>query len=331
MILGLALTTIGVDVLTGQPRFTFGSTEMLSGIGIIPALIGIFAVAEILRICSAQRKSPPALQGTVGNIFKDVWGTFRKYWLQFLRGNFIGIGVGALPGAGSDIGAWITYAVCKKSSKTPEKFGKGHVEGIVEATAANNSGLAAEWIPAMVFGIPGSTITAMVIGVLIMKDMQPGPTVFIYSPELIYGTFITFFVANFLMIIFGFFAIKGFKHILKIPPEVLMPTILMFCIIGSFSMNNSGFGIVVMLILGLFSYILEENGFPTAPMVLAMVLGEILEQNFLTSMIKSHGNPVDFFSRPIAGTFGVLTILIWVLPLIRWLKERRKPVAELID
>ena len=331
MILGLALTTIGVDVLTGQPRFTFGSTEMLSGIGIIPALIGIFAVTEILRICSAQRKSPPALQGTVGNIFKDVWGTFRKYWSQFLRGNFIGIGVGALPGAGSDIGAWITYAVCKKFSKTPEKFGKGHVEGIVEATAANNSGLAAEWIPAMVFGIPGSTITAMVIGVLIMKDMQPGPTVFIYSPELIYGTFITFFVANFLMIIFGYFAIKGFKHILKIPPEVLMPTILIFCIIGSFSMNNSVFGIVVMLILGLFCYILEENGFPTAPMVLAMVLGEILEQNFLTSMIKSNGNPIEFFSRPIAGTFGILTILIWLLPLIKWLKERRKPVTELID
>jgi len=148
---------------------------------------------------------------------------------------------------------------------------------------------------------------------------------------LIYGTFITFFVANILMIFFGFFAIKGFKHILKIPPQVLMPTILMFCIIGSFAMNNSVFGIVVMLTLGVISYIMEENGFPMAPLILAMVLGTILEQNLLTSMIKSGGNPIDFVSRPIAGSFAVITIIIWSLPLIKWLKRRRKPVTESID
>ncbi len=328
MVLGLAITTIGVDVLAGQPRFTFGVTAMLEGIGIIPALIGVFAVSEILRICSAQRSSPPPVQIRVGNIFKDIGKVFRQYWFQFMRGNAIGIGIGALPGAGSDIGAWIAYAVSKRFSKQPEKFGKGHIEGIVEATAANNAGLAAEWIPALVFGIPGSTITAMVIGVLIMKDMQPGPTVFLNHPELIYGTFITFFVANILMIFFGFLAIKSFKHILKIPTAVLMPTILMFCVIGSFAMNNSVFGIVVMLVLGLVSYVMEENGFPTAPLILAMVLGAILEQNFLTSMIKSGGNPIDFISRPIAGVLAVITITIWVLPAFAWLRRRRLRQAK---
>jgi TctA family transporter len=328
MLLGLAITTIGVDVLAGQPRFTFGVTAMLEGIGIIPALIGVFAVSEILRICSAQRSSPPPVQMRVGNIFKDIGKVFRQYWFQFMRGNVIGIGIGALPGAGSDIGAWIAYAVSKRFSKQPEKFGKGHIEGIVEATAANNSGLAAEWIPALVFGIPGSTITAMVIGVLIMKGMQPGPTVFLNHPELIYGTFITFFVANILMFFFGFLAIKSFKHILKIPTEVLMPTILMFCIIGSFAMNNSVFGIVVMLVLGLISYVMEENGFPTAPLILAMVLGTILEQNFVTSMIKSGGNPIDFISRPIAGVLAVITITIWLLPVFAWLKRRRIRLAK---
>ena len=178
------------------------------------------------------------------------------------------------------------------------------------------------------FGIPGSTITAMVIGVLIMKGMQPGPTVFLNHPELIYGTFITFFVANILMIFFGFLAIKSFKHILKIPTAVLMPTILMFCIIGSFAMNNSVFGIVVMLVLGLVSYVMEENGFPTAPLILAMVLGAILEQNFLTSMIKSGGNPIDFISRPIAGVLAVITITIWFLPAFAWLRRRRLRQAK---
>lgn len=322
MLLGLSITTIGFDILAGQARFTFGITEMLAGISIIPALIGVFAVSEILRIVSAQKSSPPPANMSIGNIFRGIGQVFRRYWLQFLRGNAIGIGVGALPGAGSDIGAWIAYVVSRRFSKEPEKFGTGHLEGIVEATAANNAGLAAEWIPALVFGIPGSTITAMVIGLLIMKDMQPGPTVFLYHPELIYAVFITFFVANIFMILFGFFAIKSFNQILRIPYNVLMPIILIFCIVGSFAMNNSIFGVVVMLVFGLVSYIMEENGFLTAPLILAMVLGTILEQNFMTSIIKSGGNLIEFFSRPTAGVLAVITIAIWLMPAVAWLRRR---------
>jgi putative tricarboxylic transport membrane protein len=332
LLIGLALTTIGLDIMAGQPRFTFGVTEMLAGIGIIPALIGVFAVSQILRDVSANRPMPPLSDAKLGNIFRGLGVVFRTYWLQFMRGNSVGIAIGALPGAGSDVGAWIAYAISKRFSREPHKFGKGHVEGIVESTAANNAGLAAEWIPALVFGVPGSTITALVIGMLIIKDMKPGPTLFLYHPELVYGLFLTFFVANIMMIGLGFVAIRYFRHILRIPHHTLMPIILLFCIVGSFAMNNSVFGVIVMLVLGIVAYVMEENEFPIAPLILAMVLGQLLEQNFLISMIKSDGNVMAFFRRPIAGALGVVTIAIWLVPLAmsalkRSQAGRRAPIA----
>ena len=173
--------------------------------------------------------------------------------------------VGVLPGAGADIGAWVAYATSKKTSKTPEKFGTGHLEGLVDAGAANNAGLSGAWVPAIVFGIPGDSITAIVIGVLYMKGMNPGPTVFLNDPHLIYAVFIVFILANLALLPLGYALIKLSEHILRVPRHVLMPIILMFCIVGSFAINNTGFGVVIMLVLGLMAYVMEENGFPVAP------------------------------------------------------------------
>lgn len=317
LFLGLFITTIGYDSITGQPRFTFGSTELLAGIHVIPVLIGLFAVSEIMRRVSSTTPPAAAYNGRIGNIYKGIFKVWREHIPNFLRGNAIGVVVGALPGAGADIAAWLAYAISKKFSKTPEKFGTGHMEGIIESTSANNSALASAWIPAFVFGIPGDVTTAMVIGILYIKDLKPGPTTFLHHPEVIYSIFICFAIANVFMLILGYFSIKTFRHILRIPPFMLLPVILVFCIVGAFSINNSLFGVAIMLVFGLLGYIMEENDFPISPMLLAIVLGNLLEKNFIISMVKSNGNFMDFFNRPIAGSLAAVAILIWVFPIIR--------------
>ena len=270
--------------------------------------------------------SPPAelVVEQVGNVLKGQWALARKYPVQILRGSVLGTAVGALPGAGADIAAWMSYGMSKKLSKEPEKFGTGHVEGIVESGSANNSALAGAWIPALVFGIPGDSITAIVIGVLYMKNMNPGPSLFTTNPQNIYAVFLIFILANIIMIPLGILCIKVARRILKVPRNILMPIILMFCVVGTFAINNSLFSVGVMLAAGLVAYVLEENQFPIAPAILGVVLGGMLEENFITSMIKSDGNLGAFFSRPIAAGLAVITILIWVVPtLLKVLRRSR--------
>ncbi len=316
LFLGLLVACVGLGNPAGFPRFTFGNTEMTGGIGMISMMIGMFAISEIIRYMVDT--SPPAelVVEQVGNVLKGQWKLAKKYPVQILRGSVLGTAVGALPGAGADIAAWMSYAVSKKFSKEPEKFGTGHVEGIVESGSANNSALAGAWIPALVFGIPGDSITAIVIGVLYMKNMNPGPSLFTNNPQNIYAIFLIFVLANIIMIPLGILCIKASRRILKVPRNILMPIILLFCVVGTFAINNSLFEIGVMLVAGLVAYLLEENDFPIAPAILGVVLGGMLEENFITSMIKSDGNLLAFVGRPIAATLAAVTALVWVMPLV---------------
>lgn len=323
LFLGLLVACVGLGNPAGFPRFTFGSTEMSGGIGMIAMMIGMFAISEIIRY--VVDTSPPAelVVEEVGGVLKGQWALAKKYPKQILRGSVLGTAVGALPGAGADIAAWMSYAMSKKFSKEPEKFGTGHVEGIVESGSANNSALAGAWIPALVFGIPGDSITAIVIGVLYMKNMNPGPTLFTTNPQNIYAVFLLFILANLIMIPLGILCIKVAKRILKVPREILMPMILLFCVVGTFAINNSVFQIGVMLVAGILAYLLEANKFPTAPAILGVVLGGMLEENFITSMIKSNGDLTAFVARPIALSLAILTALVWFAPLL--LRMLRKP------
>jgi putative tricarboxylic transport membrane protein len=327
LLIGLFIATIGIDITAGHPRFTFGSVELMGGVSFIPAMIGMFAISEVLRYVASSHERRPLPQQRIGNVFKGLGPVLARYKVNLVRGSVLGTAVGILPGAGADIAAWITYAMAKRFSKEPEKFGTGHVEGLVDAGAANNGALAGAWVPALVFGIPGDSITAIVIGVLYMKGMNPGPTVFLAQPELIYAVFIAFFVANVALIPLGFAAIRMSRQILHMPQRVLMPIILLFCIVGSFAINNSVFGVTVMLILGVMAYLMEENGFPVAPTILGIVLGPMLEDNFMSSMIKSNGDLLAFFSRPIAAVLGALFILLWLLPLVGALRRRSRGIA----
>ncbi|MGO4170930.1 tripartite tricarboxylate transporter permease [Bosea sp. TAF32] len=329
LFVGLAIGCIGIDPAAGQPRFTFGNVDLLSGINFIPTLIGMFAVSELLRGAVSMEAGATMVKQQVGNMLAGVGAVWRKYWRNFFRGSILGTVIGALPGAGADIAAWVSYAVSKKLSKEPEKFGTGHIEGIVDSTSANNSALGGAWIPALVFGIPGDSITAIVIGVLYMKGMNPGPSVFLQTPELIYAVFIIFILANILMFPLGWAAIKSAKQILRVPRNILLPIILIFCMVGSFAMTNSLYGVVLMVVMGVFGWLLEEHGVPVAPLILGLVLGEMLEQNFMTSMIKSDGSFLVFFERPIAGVLGVSTLVIWGLMVWRLLPFGRRPAGAL--
>ena len=324
LLLGLLVASVGLDNPAAFPRFTFGNAELAGGLTLIPMMIGMFAVSEILRNASSIEEPWEMAKVQVGNIFTGMGGLIRKYPMAILRGSTLGTLIGALPGAGADIAAWMSYAMSKKFSKEPEKFGTGHVEGIVEAGAANNSALAGAWIPALVFGIPGDSITAIVIGVLYIKGLNPGPTAFMENAPSIYAIFIVFVLANLLMLPLGVAAIKGAKQILRVPRDVLMPVILLFCIVGSFAINNSIFGVLLMLVFGVVAWLMEENGFPVAPAILGIVLGAMLEENFISSMIKADGQFVAFVERPIAGTLGVATLLVWLFPLLAYFHRRHK-------
>jgi putative tricarboxylic transport membrane protein len=274
-------------------------------------------VSEIIRNVATIDQPWTMAQAHIGNVFKGMWQLTRRYWLSLIRGSALGTAIGALPGAGADIAAWMSYAMSKRFSREPEKFGTGHVEGIIEAGASNNSALAGAWIPALVFGIPGDSITAIVIGVLYIKGLNPGPTIFMHNAVAIYAIFMVFILANLLMLPLGWAAIKGAKQLLRAPRDVLMPVILLFCVVGAFAINNSLFGVVLMLAFGVVGYVMEENGFPVAPAILGMVLGAMLEENFISSMIKADGRLIAFFERPIAGGLGILTIAVLSVPLIR--------------
>ena len=322
LLIGLMISVVGLENPAGAPRYTFGNAEMMGGIPLIPLMIGMFAVSEILRFAVVVAKPEMATDRPFGNVFKGMGALLKKYPLQLFRGSVLGTAVGALPGAGADIAAWMSYAMSKRFSKEPQKFGTGHVEGIVESGAANNAALGGAWIPALVFGIPGDSITAIAIGVLYLKDMNPGPTLFVNNPQNIYAVFIVFILAQLLMLPFGWGAIKVAKQILRIPAALLMPLILLFCIVGSFAINNSLFGVVVMLIAGVLGFFMERWGFPVAPTILGVVLGTMLEEHFFSSLIKADGNFLVFFERPIAGTLGVLCLLIWLWPVARMLRAR---------
>lgn len=323
LFVGLCAALVGQNNPTGEARYTFGSVELLAGIQFIPAMIGLFAMSEVFRyyVHPAVRRAPQAVRGS---ILRVQLGNLRRYPWQSLRGASLGTAIGALPGAGADIAAWIAYAVSKKMSRTPEKYGKGHIEGIIEAGASNNGAISGAWIPALVFGIPGDSITAIVIGVLYVKGVNPGPTIFIMHPQVIYAVFMVFLLANLLMLPLGWVMIRMASRVLSVPQNILMPIILLFCLTGSFAINNSAAGILIMLVFGVIGFAMEENNIPIAPAILGIVLGPMLERNFVTSMIKAHGSPLGFFDRPIAAGLGIAVIGIWLLPvLLRRLRRER--------
>jgi TctA family transporter len=324
LMLGLLLATVGRDYTTSFPRFTFDDPELLDGIPFVPALIGFFALPEIIRtmLAPAGVGDTPPVGGM--RIFRGMGAAMIRWRWNFLRSGLIGTFVGALPGGGADTAAWAAYGMSRRLSRDPKAWDKDGVEGIVDATSANNASLSGAWIPALVFAIPGDTITAIAIGVLYLKNVTPGPSIFLENAHVLYGVFISFFLANLLMIPLGWLAIRAAVPLLRVPRRLLMAPLLLFACVGAFAVDNSLYGISVMLACGLLGTWMEDNGYPIGPAVLGMVMGRLVEENLMTSLIKVQGDLTRFFERPVATALAVFTVLIWLWPLARWLRGLRR-------
>ena len=325
MLLGLLISCIGMENPAGTPRFTFGLTDLLGGIEPIPALVGVFAVSEVMR--AMVTPEPPKLpKRKFGSILANQWMLTKKYQWPMWRGNIIGIIIGVLPGAGADMAAWVSYAMSKRFSKEPEKFGTGHPEGLVEAGASNNASLASGWVPSLLFGIPGDTITAIAIGVLYMKGLNPGPTLFTERASSMYALYIIFIIANIIMIPLGIMMIRAASLILRAPRAAVMPVIILLCAVGTFATGNNLFAVVLVGLFGILGFVMERNGYPVAALVLGIVMGSMVEQNFITSLIKSDGDVLPFFERPVSSVLAALTFsaLLWPAGVWIWNRSRAR-------
>jgi putative tricarboxylic transport membrane protein len=319
LLFGLFLSTVGMDGVTGTPRFNLGLTELMGGLNFIPIMIGMFAVCEILRnlVSDAAGARVPDAPQAVGRVLAGVGGLLLRYRRNVVRGSATGTLIGVLPGAGGDLGAWISYAMARRFSKTPEKFGTGHPEGVIEAGASNNAALSGAWVPTLVFGIPGDAVTAIAVGVLVMKGLNPGPQLFEAQAPTLYAIYLVFIVANLALLPLGWLAIRLATPLLRIPRHQLSAVILLCCVVGSFAINNSAFDIGVMLVFGVVAFALDRLAVPIGPIILGLVLGPMVERNFLTSMVIADGRLAGFFERPIAAFLGVTAIAVWVLVLSR--------------
>jgi TctA family transporter len=322
MLLGLLVSCIGMENPAGAPRFTFGMPDLLGGIEPLPALVGVFALSEVMRAL-ATFEPPPLPKRQFGSILAGQWQLTKIYQWPMWRGNVIGIIIGVLPGAGADMAAWVSYAMAKRFSKTPEKFGTGHPEGLVEAGASNNASLASGWVPALLFGIPGDTITAIAIGVLYMKGLNPGPTLFTERASSMYALYIIFILANIIMIPLGIIMIRLAATVLRAPRASIMPIILMLCAVGAFATGNNLFAVLLVGFFGVLGYIMERNGYPVAALVLGIVMGSMVEQSFVTSLIKSDNSLLPFIERPISGVLAAITAGALLWPVGAWLLRRR--------
>jgi len=278
-LLGLLISTIGIDITTGYPRFTFGNIELMGGISFIPAMIGLFGI------------------------------TFRKFFIV-IKSSVIGTFIGALPGAGADIAAWVAYGVEKKTSKRSDEFGTGIVDGVIAPTSANNAALGGTWIPALVFGIPGDTITAIVLGAMLMYGLRPGPLIFQENADLVQGIFTIAIVAQIILLFVGYLGIKAYSYLLKMKTSIVLAAVVIFSMIGSYAIRNSFFDIYVMLIFGVIGYLLEKIKVPLAPMILGIILGPMIEDNLRVGLTKTSGNWLPFFDRPIS--IALISFILFV-------------------
>ena len=322
MAMGLIFACVGIDVTTGYPRFTFGSTELMGGIGFIPAMIGLFGLSEAFKSAlSPQTFNTAAITEKISISFQLVGKILYKFKLLIIRSSIIGNLIGALPGAGADIGAWVSYGMAKKLSKRSGEFGTGIEEGIIAPTSANNAALGGTWIPALVFGIPGDTITAIVLGAMMMYGLKPGPLIFQQNAFLVKQIFCIAIVSQFFLLVIGWLGIRIYTYFFKFPRSVVLVGILIFSMVGSYALRSSLFDVGIMLFFGVLGYIMERYGIPLPPLILGLILGPMIEDNLRVGLVKSDGSLLPFFTRSISLTLAILLMIIFFWEyIVRFLK-----------
>lgn len=318
--LGVLIAMVGLDPMTNDPRLTFNQIGLMSGLPIIPILVGMFGLTRVFTYLTTESCHPiPHNQDVVGLL--PTWRELRQISKSTLQGSLTGTMIGALPGAGPAIAAVLSYNIEEKTStKLDEKgraFGEGRIDGIAAPEAANNSTTGGALIPLLTFGIPGSAGVAILMGAFMMYNMTPGPLFFINHKEIVYGIYLSMIVANIFILIMCLSSIKLFVKALYLPMRYLMPTILVLCIIGTYSVHNNPFHIVLMVIFGFIGYLFDRASIPPLPMILGLILGPIIESSLRQSLILEDGKFWMIFARPISGTLLVIATAILFGPIVR--------------
>jgi putative tricarboxylic transport membrane protein len=326
ILIGFLLSTVGLDFVTGQLRLTFGFIDLMKGFDFIIAVIGLFGIGEILLSVEEGLR----FQGTKASInlrvVLDTWKLLTRYYRTFIRSSIIGFWMGFKPG-GATPASFMSYAFARRFSNNPERFGKGELEGIVAPeTAAHAAGVAA-MLPMITLGIPGSPTAAVMLGGLIIWGLQPGPMLFVDNPDFVWGLIASMYTGNVIGVIMVLAFVPFFASILRIPFAILAPLIVVVCAIGSYAVHNSMIDIWYMLIFGVIGYVFKKLDYPLAPLVLALVLGDMSENALRQSLIMSQGSLAIFFTRPIAAAITALAIFFFALPVITpwWRKLRGLP------
>jgi putative tricarboxylic transport membrane protein len=322
---GLVLGLIGMDQITAQPRLTFDRLELLDGVGLVPIVMGLFGVAEILSNLEQELKRE-LIRANIGSLWPSLADWAASKW-AILRGTVLGFFLGILPGGGAVIASFASYALEKKMSRTPERFGKGAIEGVAGPEAANNAAAGGAFIPLMTLGIPPNVVMALLLGAFIIHGLQPGPLLMVQKPELFWGIVASMYIGNVMLLVLNMPLIGMWVQVLKVPYSVLFPLILMFCIVGVFASGNAVFDVFVMVVFGVLGYLMRKFGYEPAPLVLAFVLGPMLENNLRKSLILSHGDFTIFVERPISAVCIILAAAALVGPLLPGLARRRARIA----
>jgi putative tricarboxylic transport membrane protein len=319
--LGLLIGTIGLDSLTGTPRYAY-LPSLFEGVSLVPALIGLFAISEVLVSLERHRRGI-----SIRSDFSRTLPTMAEYRQAqpaMLRGTIIGFLIGVIPGAGKSIASFIAYNEERRASKTPEEFGKGSLRGVAAPEAANNSVVGGALVPLLSLGIPGSATAAVLVGAFLIHGLQPGPLLFVENSDIVYGLFAALFVGNLLMLGLGLLGTSLWTKVVSIPPGILMPIILALSLLAAYADSNSMFTMWEAIIFGLLGYALRKFDFPIAPIVLALVLGDLLESSFRRSLVISEGTPAIFLERPLALVLIGLTLLSILWPLTKRLRQSRR-------
>ncbi len=313
---GLILGTVGLDTITGVARFTFGATVLSDGLGFIPVAMGLFGVAEVLANLEELGRRREIFAGPIRGLLPT-----RQDWREsagpIARGAVLGFFLGILPGGGAVLASFVSYALEKRLSRHPERFGKGAIAGVAGPEAANNAGSTGAFIPLLSLGIPSNSATAILLGALLIYGIQPGPLLMRNAPEVFWGVIASMYAGNLMLLLLNLPLIGLWVKLLRVPYGSLFPIVLLFCLIGVYSVNSSPTEVVIMTAFGLFGLVLRRYGFEPAPMVLALILGPMLELNFRQALILSHGDLGTFVRHPISASLLAVAAGLLIYPVVQ--------------
>jgi putative tricarboxylic transport membrane protein len=321
---GLVIATIGFDPISGITRYTY-LPQLLDGISFIPALIGLFAISEVLAQAETMGEVVPTFRKMSGAL--PTLAEINSLWVCMIRATVIGFVVGVIPGSGKAVGSFIAYNEERRASKHPELFGTGVLAGVAAPEAANNSVVSGALVPMLTLGIPGSGTTAILIGAMMIQGVQPGPLLFTNRPDLIYGLFASLLVGNVVMLIMGLAGTQVWVKMVSLPKGILNPLVLAVCLLASYGSGNNLFDVGVSIVFGVIGYVLRKYDFPVAPIVLALVLGQMIETNFRRALLTAGGSPLTFLMHPISAFMIALALFSFIYSVRRDMKAKKGEVV----